>query len=111
MYFAVKTCSKYHKDRIPVVKHTWAKYVLHIGFYSESEGNIYSKISGVSGRMAGSGKHCMNHIKRFSVNIIAHEAYGLVGFNAMQFRERPPFAGTHRFHLQSRISYSSCSPL
>lgn len=37
MYFAVKTCSKYHKDRIPVVKHTWAKYVLHIGFYSESK--------------------------------------------------------------------------
>jgi UDP-glucose:O-linked fucose beta-1,3-glucosyltransferase len=41
MYFAVKTCSKYHKDRIPVVKHTWAKYTLHIGFYSESKGNVY----------------------------------------------------------------------
>lgn len=37
MYFAVKTCSKYHKDRIPIVKHTWAKHVFHIGFYSDSE--------------------------------------------------------------------------
>jgi len=47
MYFAVKTCSKYHKDRIPIVKHTWAKYVFHIGFYSDSEGNVYNFI-GVS---------------------------------------------------------------
>lgn len=44
MYFAVKTCRKYHKDRIPIVKDTWGKYAFHIGFYSESEGNIYSFI-------------------------------------------------------------------
>ena len=47
MYFAVKTCSKYHKDRIPIVKHTWAKHVFHIGFYSDSKGNVYNFI-GVS---------------------------------------------------------------
>jgi Fringe-like. len=47
MYFAVKTCSKYHKDRIPIVKHTWAKHVFHIGFYSDCEGNVYGFI-GVS---------------------------------------------------------------
>ncbi|KAJ4439586.1 hypothetical protein ANN_07713, partial [Periplaneta americana] len=37
MYFGVKTCSKYHQDRIPIVKNTWAKYAVHIGFFSEEE--------------------------------------------------------------------------
>ncbi|PSN47292.1 Beta-1 [Blattella germanica] len=37
MYFAVKTCGKFHKDRIPVVKNTWARYTAYIGFYSEVE--------------------------------------------------------------------------
>ncbi|XP_023312771.1 beta-1,3-glucosyltransferase-like, partial [Anoplophora glabripennis] len=34
LYFAVKTCDKYHKDRIPVVKDTWAKQAKHIHFFS-----------------------------------------------------------------------------
>ncbi|XP_031828929.1 beta-1,3-glucosyltransferase isoform X2 [Nomia melanderi] len=34
-YFAVKTCTKYHIDRIPVVKRTWAKHVKNIGYYSD----------------------------------------------------------------------------
>lgn len=91
MYFAVKTCSKYHKDRIPVVKHTWAKYVLHIGFYSESKGNVIVKFQGFEG-VWRSRKHCINHIERFSINIIAPEANDLDGFNATPFRERWEFA-------------------
>lgn len=35
IYFAVKTCAKFHDERIPVLKKTWAKYVTNIGFYSE----------------------------------------------------------------------------
>ncbi|XP_066995868.1 beta-1,3-glucosyltransferase isoform X2 [Anabrus simplex] len=35
IYFGVKTCGKFHKDRIPVVKKTWAKYATNIGFYSD----------------------------------------------------------------------------
>jgi hypothetical protein len=34
----------------------------------------------------------INHITRFNVNIMACEVYGLMGLNAMQFRERPTFA-------------------
>ncbi|XP_064620646.1 beta-1,3-glucosyltransferase-like [Lineus longissimus] len=34
-FFAVKTCEKFHKDRVPVVKSTWAKDVKHIEYYSD----------------------------------------------------------------------------
>ncbi|KAJ8932254.1 hypothetical protein NQ318_022927 [Aromia moschata] len=32
LYFAVKTCKKFHKDRIPVVQNTWAKHTDKITF-------------------------------------------------------------------------------
>ncbi|XP_054003980.1 beta-1,3-glucosyltransferase [Hylaeus anthracinus] len=35
-YFAVKTCAKYHIERIPVIKRTWAKYVKNIGYFSDA---------------------------------------------------------------------------
>ncbi|KAL6266302.1 hypothetical protein P5V15_003161 [Pogonomyrmex californicus] len=36
VYFAVKTCAKYHVSRISVVKKTWAKYKLNIGYFSDA---------------------------------------------------------------------------
>ncbi|XP_039308042.1 beta-1,3-glucosyltransferase isoform X2 [Solenopsis invicta] len=36
IYFAVKTCAKYHLERIPVVKNSWAKYDLNIGYFSDA---------------------------------------------------------------------------
>ncbi|XP_014483354.1 PREDICTED: beta-1,3-glucosyltransferase isoform X2 [Dinoponera quadriceps] len=36
VYFAVKTCSKFHKDRIPVIKQTWAKHAKNIGYFSDT---------------------------------------------------------------------------
>ena len=36
VYFAVKTCAKYHAKRIPVIKKTWAKYASDIGYFSDS---------------------------------------------------------------------------
>ncbi|XP_033199394.1 beta-1,3-glucosyltransferase [Bombus vancouverensis nearcticus] len=35
IYFAVKTCSKFHIERIPVIKRTWAKYATNIGYFSD----------------------------------------------------------------------------
>ncbi|CAL7950308.1 unnamed protein product [Xylocopa violacea] len=35
VYFAIKTCKKYHVERIPVIKQTWAKYATHIGYFSD----------------------------------------------------------------------------
>ncbi|XP_035734845.1 uncharacterized protein LOC118447232 [Vespa mandarinia] len=34
-YFAIKTCAKYHAERIPIIKKTWAKYALNIGYFSD----------------------------------------------------------------------------
>uniref|UniRef100_A0A182JVD8 Fringe-like glycosyltransferase domain-containing protein n=1 Tax=Anopheles christyi TaxID=43041 RepID=A0A182JVD8_9DIPT len=33
--FAVKTCTKYHKDRVPALKQTWTKYVQHLRYFSD----------------------------------------------------------------------------
>lgn len=40
IYFAVKTCSKYHTDRVPVLQSTWGRDALHIEFFSDKNGNI-----------------------------------------------------------------------
>ncbi|XP_050445845.1 beta-1,3-glucosyltransferase isoform X1 [Cataglyphis hispanica] len=36
VYFAVKTCAKYHVNRIPVIKNSWAKYAVNIGYFSDN---------------------------------------------------------------------------
>lgn len=38
IYFAVKTCQKYHHDRVPVVKNTWAKHAEYLHFFSDVQG-------------------------------------------------------------------------
>lgn len=38
IYFAVKTCQKFHEDRLKVVKETWGKHAVHINFFSDKEG-------------------------------------------------------------------------
>ncbi|XP_056417846.1 beta-1,3-glucosyltransferase isoform X2 [Hyla sarda] len=35
IFVAVKTCKKFHKDRIPVVKQTWEKNAVHLEYYSD----------------------------------------------------------------------------
>ncbi|XP_071447012.1 beta-1,3-glucosyltransferase [Hetaerina americana] len=37
VYFAVKTCSKFHAARLSVVKRTWARYSVHINYFSDTE--------------------------------------------------------------------------
>ncbi|KAK6638048.1 hypothetical protein RUM44_008473 [Polyplax serrata] len=39
IYFAIKTCHRFHKDRVPVVLKTWAQKLQHITFYSD----VYDK--------------------------------------------------------------------
>jgi UDP-glucose:O-linked fucose beta-1,3-glucosyltransferase len=38
IFFAVKTCGKYHEERVPVVKRTWARHATRIQFFSDVEG-------------------------------------------------------------------------
>jgi len=35
LYFAVKTCSKFHYDRVPVVQQTWAPHTQRLVYYSD----------------------------------------------------------------------------
>ena len=37
VYIGVKTCSKFHGERVPVVQKTWGKDAKHLDFYSEVE--------------------------------------------------------------------------
>lgn len=41
--FAVKTCKKFHNERLPVILNTWSKYVQHIRFFSDVEGRYKKK--------------------------------------------------------------------
>ncbi|XP_063059689.1 beta-1,3-glucosyltransferase-like [Engraulis encrasicolus] len=36
IFVAVKTCKKFHADRVPVVKQTWAKDASHLEYYSDA---------------------------------------------------------------------------
>ncbi|XP_032687711.1 beta-1,3-glucosyltransferase isoform X2 [Odontomachus brunneus] len=36
VYFAVKTCARFHTDRIPIIKQTWAKHTVNIGYFSDT---------------------------------------------------------------------------
>lgn len=40
IFFAVKTWSKNHEDRVPVIQRTWAKEARHIRYYSDVAGNL-----------------------------------------------------------------------
>ncbi|XP_076435134.1 beta-1,3-glucosyltransferase-like [Babylonia areolata] len=45
LFVAVKTCSQYHKDRVPVVKATWGKEAELIEYYSELEDPLIPTIN------------------------------------------------------------------
>ncbi|XP_008198455.1 beta-1,3-glucosyltransferase isoform X2 [Tribolium castaneum] len=45
IYFAVKTCAKFHKERVPVVQKTWAKHVATIEFFSDTTDNSIPTIN------------------------------------------------------------------
>ncbi|XP_018105740.1 beta-1,3-glucosyltransferase isoform X2 [Xenopus laevis] len=39
IFVAIKTCKKFHKDRIPVVKKTWERQAVHYEYYSDYADN------------------------------------------------------------------------
>lgn len=41
IYFAVKTYSKFHTDRVPVLKSTWGRDAVHIEFFSDKLGTYF----------------------------------------------------------------------
>ncbi|XP_071944108.1 beta-1,3-glucosyltransferase-like [Antedon mediterranea] len=45
LFFGVKTCTKFHKDRVAVVQKTWGKYAKNIVFYSDTEDKSIPTVS------------------------------------------------------------------
>ncbi|KAL3269192.1 hypothetical protein HHI36_008275 [Cryptolaemus montrouzieri] len=56
VHFAVKTCGKFHKDRVSVVLNTWARYAHKINFFSDIKDDVIPTISlGIPNTESG---HC-----------------------------------------------------
>ncbi|XP_058177319.1 beta-1,3-glucosyltransferase [Anopheles ziemanni] len=54
--FAVKTCHKYHHDRIPVLQRTWTRHVQHLRYFSDvADPSIPTVVTSVPNSSAG---HC-----------------------------------------------------
>ena len=57
VFFAVKTCQKFHEERLPVIASTWAKAARHIAYFSEVEDARFGtvRLPGVNNTERG---HC-----------------------------------------------------
>lgn len=43
--FAVKTCEKYHKERLPVILRTWAQFTIHLRIFSDVRDDALPTVS------------------------------------------------------------------
>ena len=63
---SVKTCNKYHNDRIPIVKKTIGLHAKHIRYYSDvADENIPTEFIGVNNTETGHCQKLQNIISRF----------------------------------------------
>lgn len=73
IYFAVKTCSKFHKDRVPVVQQTWAPHTHRLVYYSDiSDESIPTVSLGVDNTETGHCSKTMAIIQRMG-HVLATE--------------------------------------
>uniref|UniRef100_T1J2N0 Fringe-like glycosyltransferase domain-containing protein n=1 Tax=Strigamia maritima TaxID=126957 RepID=T1J2N0_STRMM len=72
IYFAVKTCGKFHETRIPIIKQTWGKHATHIGYFSDKfESSIPTKDMNIPNTEKG---HCE---KTFAIidHVVSHPEF------------------------------------
>ncbi|XP_001946987.1 beta-1,3-glucosyltransferase [Acyrthosiphon pisum] len=63
IYFAVKTCSKFHSDRVPVLQSTWGRDAVHIEYFSDKlDDTIPTTVLDVPNTERG---HCLKTITIF----------------------------------------------
>jgi UDP-glucose:O-linked fucose beta-1,3-glucosyltransferase len=59
--FAVKTCGKYHKERIPLILKTWGRFTIHLRIFSDTfDASIPTIPTGVVNTEHG---HCEKSLK------------------------------------------------
>lgn len=54
--FGVKTCQKFHNERLPVILKTWAQYTIHLRIFSDVGD---SSIPTISTGVENTGKHTL----------------------------------------------------
>ena len=57
--FAVKTCKKYHEQRLPVIMETWGKAAYHLDLISEAEDDVFQTLVLPDIRHNTDRGHCM----------------------------------------------------
>lgn len=45
IFVGIKTCEKFHKDRIPIIQNTWTKHAKHVRFYSDVFGKFRQQMT------------------------------------------------------------------
>ena len=78
--FAVKTCSKFHQERLPVIKETWGQAALQIMYFSEvTDSEIGTiKLEGVTNTERGHCHKTMEIIKYFNKEALKNNWQWLV---------------------------------
>lgn len=71
IFFAVKTCQKFHRERIPIVKKTWEKEVALIEYYSDHvDDSIPTLYLGIPNTERGHCGKTFAILKRFVSNAV-----------------------------------------
>ncbi|XP_054742939.1 beta-1,3-glucosyltransferase [Anastrepha obliqua] len=61
IFFAVKTCKRFHSDRMPIIKATWGRIATHIRYYSDvADPKIPTTYTGIPNTEIG---HCEKTLK------------------------------------------------
>ena len=68
--FAVKTCKKYHEERLPVIQKTWAEAALNVMYFSEVTDSHWNtlQLEGVENTDSGHCGKTMAIVKYFAEN-------------------------------------------
>ncbi|XP_067888925.1 beta 3-glucosyltransferase a isoform X1 [Heterodontus francisci] len=71
LFFAVKTCKKFHQERIPIVKKTWEKQAALIEYYSDhADSSIPTQYLGIPNTERGHCGKTFAILKRFDSHAV-----------------------------------------
>lgn len=75
IYFAVKTCSKFHSNRVPVLQSTWGRDAVHIEYFSDKlDDTIPTTVLDVPNTERGHCQKTMTIFKYLSKKLLSNKA-------------------------------------
>ncbi|XP_067625667.1 beta-1,3-glucosyltransferase isoform X2 [Eurosta solidaginis] len=82
IFFAVKTCKRFHNDRLPIIKATWGRIATHIRYYSDvADSEIPTISTGVPNTEIG---HCEKTCKIFKLALHDIDEFNMQFENLVQ---------------------------